>query len=154
MSNRSIYTILFELVGLLLAILVSLVVIWPFILYKVDFPFIKFNFILVFISITFVRWQFFIKFSFFKDSLILHGFLFIAAIIAIIGFYGTYGDFKLFIQEVSLSSLFGHLNFKEAVWIREYLKNEFSFFSVFGIISSALFIIKLIKSVFRIVNKR
>jgi len=145
--------ILFELLGFIITAIIAYLVIYPFLLNNIEFPLLKINFLIVFISLNYIRWQFLIKYSFFNESYVLHAILFVICIFSVVTFYGLYGEFKFFYEEANLSSLLGHLSFDEAVTIRSYMKKEFTFSSVLVIISSFMFGVRLVRSVWRMKNK-
>jgi len=154
LKSKFYYKLLFEAIGILFAIVLSLLVITPFKYYNVDFPFLFKNALLVFIAVTFIRWQFFIKKSLFAQSKIVHGILFFISLYSIIYFIGIFGQFKFFYEELNLSQFASHLSFKESTLFRKYMKTEFMFFSVLAIISSMFFCIRLLQSVWRIMNTK
>ncbi len=140
--------IVLEVVGLISTVLITAIILYPLVVNEVSFKYMPHNIVLLLVGLNFVRWQFMIKYSFIGGSRILHMLMFVISLYITVYFYGVYGDFKFYYEEVDLSQLLGHLSYQKTVWIRNYLKAEFTFSAVLAIVACISFCVRLIRSVF------
>lgn len=143
-----------ELLFLLLAVFLTIAVLFPMLFFKVDFPFMIKNAILVFISVLLFKHIFFLSHSWIdryqklKIALIPFSVALIFILIRLLNGFTTFAD------EMPLADLMEHLPFSQQHFLSRYIKVEFIASAVVAISLAIIFPFRMLVSVWREVNRR
>ncbi len=144
---------LLELVWWLFTAVLVIFVMYPIYQEIPDYPFWVENCIAIVTFITSARHIFFLRFSPIAYIQPLKVVLAIAMIPFIFMLVSQFNFFQTYLDENGILSFLGHLSPDRIDSMDRYIRNEMGFFSIGGIISSAILAIRLIISVWRVRNK-
>jgi len=145
--------ILLEALWLMCFIILATIVLTPIYVHAKNFPFYLDNILFLLVFLTFARMIFFVS----SSILAMHpGIkLFFVAIALPVTFIliNRFNNFRIYIDDYGTSRIFGHLDDSLQVPLDVYLKNEMTLFGVGAIVTSIIFPIFLIISIWLFKNR-
>lgn len=144
----------FEILWSLAVILICWVVVYPIFHKSPEYPFLWSNVAFIFIFLSFTRYIFFLRHSFFSESYIFKLILMGISIPLVIVLNYYFNGFRNFIDEQGLQSLFEDFSAVESDNLTSYIKNETVFFGVGSIIVSAIVFVRMLISIWAQYNNK
>lgn len=147
MSKQKI--ILLEILWVITALIIAAIFIFPIYYYAPNYSFLAANAVCIFVFVTYTRLMFFVNTSFLtwhtgiKLGLILVAVPIIFKLIEALNNFTTYLDYN------GSDAFFGYLPDSLHMKLDLYMRNEYVFFNVAAILSSVIFPIFLIVSIWR-----
>lgn len=146
--------VIFEIVWNIFICLVCFFIVWPIVQAVSDYPFLWVNIAFIIIFLSFSRYIFFLKYTYLSKSYIYKLLLLtISGLLFFLLFY-SFTNFRNFMDEQGLQSLFEHLSAEENFKLTRYVKGETIFFGVGSILVSAMLPVRLLISVWRQYNNK
>lgn len=153
-ENKSRLKIVFEILWNVMISLICLLVVWP-IFQKVNgYPFLWTNIAFVLVFFTFTRYIFFLRYTYLSGSILLKLVLLVVSTFLFFILYYHFTNFRNFMDEQGLQSLFENLSAEDNFRLTRYIKGETIFFGVASILVSAILPVRLLISVWRQYNKK
>jgi hypothetical protein len=142
-----------ELVFWLFTALVTIAVLIPINSNIIDYPFWIQNIVFIIVAITITRYIFLLKFTFLaKRQLLKVGCIFLC-IPLIFYLVQELNYFQTYLDERGTDHIVGHLPFEDRSDVIDYMRSELLLFGTMAIISSIIFPIRLIISIWRTHNR-
>lgn len=142
----------FELLWNFCIVLVCLLVVLPVYLKTPGYPFLISNVVFIFIFFSFFRYIFFLRHTFVSKSYVFKLLLLSVSIPLVITLNYYFNNFRNFMDEQGLQSLFEKFSAAENDKLTNYLKSETIFFGVGSIIVSAILPVRMLISIWRQYN--
>jgi len=146
--------LLFELLWIAISIVIAIIVLLPIIFnLGLDYPLYFHNIIIIFISITFIRYIFLLKHHYialYKWIKVI--FIFIPVVVFLYLMDVMY-EFQSFNDEVGIQSFMSELSQKTQSSLGKYIRNEMIFFWSTAFITNALLPVRMVISLWREINK-
>ena len=156
MESNSKLKISLEIIWLIITGLICLTILYP-ILSKVQYyPFTVPNILFIFIFITATRYIFFLKHTFLAKKNVLKLILIFACIPLIAYLINTVNLFQTYLDnldDVTWKEMFGLLERTKQKQIHQYIRTEMLLFGTGAIITTFLFAIRMVVSIWRQKNK-
>ena len=143
-----------ELYWILATIILIIGVMYPIFTAVDNYFFFWINILFIAVFVTFFRYIFFLRYTLIAYNLKLKLLLMVLSFPLLIVLVANFNDFRNYIDEQGIQSLFEHLSFKENDRLSNYIKNETIFFSVSSIIVGVAFPLRMLISVWRQYNKK
>ena len=141
-----------ELYWIVATILIVVGIMYPIYTALENYFFFWINILFIVVFVTFFRYIFFLKYTLIAYNLRLKLALMFLSLPLLIVLVGNFNDFRNYIDEQGIQSLFEHLSFQENDKLSSYMKNETIFFSVGSIITGVAFPLRMLISVWRQYN--
>lgn len=129
-------------------------VMYPIISTVDNYRFFWTNILFVFVFATLFRYIFLLKYTLIAYNLKIKLAVLAISFPLIILLIARFNDFRNYIDEQGIQSLFEHLSAKQNDSLSNYIKNETIFFSVASIMVSIMLPIRMLISVWRQYNKK
>ena len=142
-----------EIVFWLFTVLVAILVLLPINSNILTYPFWIQNIIFIVTAITITRYLFLLKFTFLAKRQWLKVICIFLCIPLIFYLIQELNFFQTYLDERGTESLVGHLPFEERSDVIDYMRSEILLFGTMAVISSIIFPIRLIISVWRTHNR-
>ncbi len=135
-----------EILWWIITLLMASLVLLPFAISEVDFPFIHFNILYIILGITFSRYLLFFNSHPLAYSKIFKIVLIFLVPLCFFPLLEGIHSFLEFNDREGLQSVLTHLPFKKQVWLLRYIRSEYLFFSFMSFLGSFLLIIKMVRA--------
>lgn len=134
-------------------ILLPVISLWPIYSNELDYPFYLNNFVFIFTPIFFLRYIFFIKFTFIENTLIPKLLFIPLAIVLIIYSYRGFNEFVNFYNDNGIFYSLEKFDLKKQDFLSTYINRQYIFFAVLSMIVSIIMPFRMLISVWRVYNK-
>ena len=118
-----------------------------------DYPFYLANVLFVIVFVTFTRYIFLLKYTFFSHNSWIKVFFVFLPIPLFMYFIDSMYDFQKFLDEEGLISIMDKLSAKNQISLSKYIQYEKLFFGTGAIITLVLLPIRMIVSIWRVRNR-
>lgn len=143
----------FEVIFWIVALLVVALILLPLYIKGIPFPFYMFNIAFILIFVTFTRYIFFLRYMPFSHFTPLKMVFIFAAIPLMLFLIEGLTLFQAYNDEVGLQELVQALSLDEQTSMMKYIRTEYLFFGVSGMICTILLPFRMIISIWRVINK-
>lgn len=144
---------LIALLWLLLLILLPIAVLWPVFSNQVDYLFYFDNILFITLSVLFLRYIFFLKFTWIKNTIIPKLILLFAGIVSAVYSYYILNKFTGFYNDNGIYHSLDTMELSKQYFLGNYIYRQFIFFASFTIVTGLILPIKMLVSVWRVFNK-
>jgi hypothetical protein len=142
-----------EVLWILVAVIIAAIVITPIYFNAEHFPFYWTNGIFVFAFITYTRLMFFINSSMLTLHVSVKLFFLATAVPFTFLLIDMFNDFQVYLDNNGTKPFFGHLLDQKQISMEIYLRNEILLFGVGAIITSIIFPVFIVISIWRFRNR-
>lgn len=144
----------FEILWNFVVFLICFLIVFPIYQKSPNYPFLWINIAFIFVFLSFTRYVFYLKFTFISGSYLFKLALLTITIPLVIVLNYYFNNFRNFMDEQGLQSLFEKFSALENDNMTNYIKSETIFFGVGSIIVSAILPIRMVISIWRQYNHK
>jgi hypothetical protein len=138
---------------LLVLILLPVLILWPIYSNNVLFPFYFYNILIIITPVLFIRYIFFLKFTFIEGTIVPKLLLIPIAMVLGIYSYIILNDFIDFYNNNGIYYSLEKFNIDKQEFIGNYLFRQYIFFGSFTILTCIVLPFRMLISVWRVYNK-
>ncbi len=153
MNNKEGLSFKLELVWWVFTIILIIGILFP-IVSKIDnYPFLITNILYIVIFVTFTRYIFLLKHTFLSHRQVLKPILIILSIPLFFYLVSELNYFQTYLDEKGIDSFLGEISYENRPRIASFIRNEMILFGVGSIITTVLFPLRMILSLWRWKNR-
>lgn len=138
---------------MILLILLPIAVLWPVFSNGVDYIFYFHNILLIILSALYVRYIFFLEFTWIKNTIIPKLILMFAGIFSAVYSYYILNKFTGFYNENGIYHALNSMELSKQYLLGNYIYRQFIFFASFTIVTGIIIPVRMLISVWRVFNK-
>ena len=153
MNNRFQLLLFFELIWWIGSLAILSIVLLPIFKNIVNYPFFYTNTLFVLSFLLLIRYIFFLRLSWLAKKQIIKLILLFLSLALTFHLISELNFFQTYLDEKGLEQVIGNLNLKQTNNMSSYIRNEMVFFGVGSIISSILFPIRMMISIWMVHNR-
>jgi hypothetical protein len=153
-GGRQRLLIQFELLWWVFTLLLASAVVMPIYLWAPDFLFFRDNMLFVVVFITLTRYIFLLQHSFWANQQILKVAMIFASMPLVFMLIQQLNTFQTFLDENGPEAVIGTMSLKDTTNMIGYVRSEMLLFSVGSIIAAVVFPMRLMVSVWQVVNRK
>lgn len=129
------------------------VLLLPLRTYEIAYPFQQAQILFIVGGITFIRWCFLWPLTPFAWSIPLKALILLGTVPAFLVGFDLFHSFRVFVHDIGLQELSGHLPFREQQWMSSYLRGLMVFWATGYMIASLLLIPRTFRSIWMQINR-
>lgn len=142
-----------EIVALLFTGVLLLLIMLPILRNVPDFPFMTYNICTIVVFFTLIRYLFLLRFTPFARFAPLKASLIFLSIPLLVFLIDGLAEFQFQLDEEGTYSMVSHLDISKQLPLSRYIRAEMVFFATGAIISGLLLPIRMIVSLWRVINR-
>ncbi|MDX1685712.1 MAG: hypothetical protein R3275_10790 [Saprospiraceae bacterium] len=153
MNELQRWRVYFEVSWWAFTIIVVSAILLPILIKIPDYPFLVGNILFIVVFLTFYRWIFLLKYSWFAKNKWIKLIIMFLALPVIIVLLEYFTDFQRYVDDYGLQNFMSHLSYKEYRPLAAFIRFEMIFFGVGSIIATIMLAFRMIISIWRYRNR-
>ena len=153
MEDKSKLQIQYEVIWWLITVVVVVAVMLPIWLNVPDYPFITTNIVFIVVFLTFTRWIFLLKYTWFGWNRNVKLLILFTALPVIVLLSDHLNQFQIYLDDFSIQSFIGHLSNRKQIFISEYIRLEMLFFGSASVIATIVLAFRMMVSIWKVINR-
>lgn len=133
-------------------ILLPAAVLWPVYSSQTDYLFYFENILLIVLSVLFVRYIFFLNFTWIRNTIIPKLILLFAGIVSAVYSFIVLNDFMGFYSDNGIYHSLDSMELSRQYFLGNYIYSQFVFFASFTIVTGLILPVRMLVSVWRVYN--
>lgn len=133
-------------------ILLPAAVLWPVYSSQTDYLFYFENILLIVLSVLFVRYIFFLNFTWIRNTIIPKLILLFAGIVSAVYSFIVLNDFMGFYSDNGIYHSLDSMELSRQYFLGNYIYSQFVFFASFTIVTGFILPVRMLVSVWRVYN--